>query len=295
MKALQVDKGEVYVIDLRQPNLKENEVLIKLSYAGICRTDIAVMNGTLGKETIIPGHEFSGYIEQGNKRFKKGTAVAVNPIQPCLNCEECKQDLKQLCQYSQMLGLDLNGAFSEYVKVRDDLVYEIPRNVTMQAAAFIEPIAASLAIFNTAIARTEKGAILGESRIAHLMSDIMKHKNYENIDWPVVETKQYDYLIETQADDRTMELAIRLLKPRGRLIIKSRNFKPTSMIFAKLIAKEIQCIAVNYGSFSEALTLLKEGLEVEKLFGNVFSFENYKEAIENAVNQETTKVFLCVE
>lgn len=295
MKALQIDKGKLEVIDVPRPDLKENEVLIKLSSAGICRTDIEVMNGTLGKESIIPGHEFSGYIEQGNTRFTKGSPVAVNPIQPCLNCEECKQDLKQLCQHSQMLGIDVNGAFAEYVKVRDDLVYDIPENVSMQAAAFIEPIAAGLAIFNTDISKTERGAILGGSRIAHLMFEVMNHKGYTNVDWPVIEAKQYDYLIETQADDTTLELAIRLLKPRGRLIIKSRSFKPTSMILGKLVAKEIQCIAVNYGSYPEALLLLKEGLPVEKLFGKVFSLDNYKKAIEEAVQQETTKVFLCVE
>ena len=295
MRAIRKAGSNLSFCTVPKPDLKDDEVLIKVITAGICRTDISVMKGVLGKSQVIPGHEFSGYIELGNSTFQKGDVVAVNPIQNCRKCEQCKSGLAQLCQNSRMLGLDHNGVFAEFVAVRSDLVYKLPENISLKAAAFLEPIAANLAVFNAGLKRSDLGGIVGDNRIANLMIKILRHKEYVNVDWPVNRTRQYDYIIETSADNETIGLAIERLKPRGKLIIKSRSFQPTGMVFSKLVAKELRCIAVNYGTYEEAISLLGEGLDIEELFGKTFRLDQYEEAIEEAIDQETRKVFLCAE
>lgn len=69
---------KVTVKDVPEPEVKPGEVLVKISYAGICGTDLNIYAGThpRAKAPLIPGHEFSGVTMTDCSRFPKGTRVA---------------------------------------------------------------------------------------------------------------------------------------------------------------------------------------------------------------------------
>ena len=78
------------MVDLPVPQPAEDEVLIKVMASGICGTDIHILRGEyMGGYPVVPGHEFSGMVEQvgaGVTRFQVGDRVAVEPNIACDNC-----------------------------------------------------------------------------------------------------------------------------------------------------------------------------------------------------------------
>ena len=125
------------------PTCNDNEVLIKVKYAGICGSDIprAMITGAR-KYPLILGHEFSGVVvETGANvtRVKPNDRVVVAPLIPCEECECCKKGLFGICEHYNLIGTGSNGAFAEYVIAPQNNVLKIPDSLDFVSAAGIEP------------------------------------------------------------------------------------------------------------------------------------------------------------
>src|SRR3989338_11047735 len=111
MKAIIKDKKGLFLRQVPTPVPAATEILIKVIIAGYCRTDAYVTQGKIKtKMPMIPGHKFSGIVERVGKkvkRFKKGDRVAVMPILPD----------REGYYSGSMIGVDIDGAFAEYVVV----------------------------------------------------------------------------------------------------------------------------------------------------------------------------------
>jgi threonine dehydrogenase-like Zn-dependent dehydrogenase len=124
MKAIQiVQAGEIKLADIPRPSIEPNEVLLKIKYVGFCGSDL---NTYLGKNPmvklpVIPGHEIGAVIEAtGNNistHLKTGMSCTVNPYTACGNCPSCRNGRPNACQFNQTLGIQRNGAMSEYITV----------------------------------------------------------------------------------------------------------------------------------------------------------------------------------
>jgi threonine dehydrogenase-like Zn-dependent dehydrogenase len=291
VKAIVTSKCKVSLEEVAIPTPKEDEVLIRVHYSGICRTDLYVIENKISANyPIIAGHEFSGEIVEGKNYFEKGMLVAVNPIIPCGCCASCAQGHEQRCINSQMLGVDLNGSFAEYVVVPASRVYPVSYTSALKAA-YAEPVAACLAVKNTGIGTHEKGLVLGNNRIAKLTELILRELGFRNVDLKPHSVNYYDFAIETMADEAILESALIALVPGGNLIIKSRSERSVPVDFNQLIRKEIKLHAVHYAKFQESIELLEEGLEIDDLIGPQYSLVDYEEAFLHARNSESKKVF----
>lgn len=125
------------------PTFKDNEVLIKVKYAGICGSDVprAMITGAR-KYPLILGHEFSGeVVETGAKvtKVKPNDRVVVAPLIPCKKCHYCKIGLFGICEHYNIIGTGSNGAFAEYVVVPEDNVLKINDSLDCISAAGVEP------------------------------------------------------------------------------------------------------------------------------------------------------------
>lgn len=276
-----------------------DDVLIKIALAGLCRTDVYVAEGIVkAKDPIVLGHEFSGIVEALGKdvsNIKVGERVAVMPILP-------SNDYFPNHPYSisTMIGIEHDGAFGEYIIVPAHAVYRLPDNVPLIAGAYMEPIAASLAVLNADITPQQKGLIYGDNRISRLTERIMNAKGFNNVDVydhsnvdsEPLAANSYDYIIETLATTKTMKHIIRAVKPGGRIVLKSRQHTPVAFDISELVKKDITLQAVNYGSFAESIELVAGGkLKVDDLFGDVYPIENYKEVFTISKTRETKKLF----
>lgn len=303
MKVLLRKEHKVEISTKEVPkNIKPNNVLIKVTLAALCRTDVRVAKGQIGSVfPIVLGHEFTGIIiEQGCSvnKFKIGDRVAVMPIFPCCKCVACKNQKQTACEHPTMLGLDIDGAFAQYVEVPSSSVFKVNDTLSNQYAAYAEPVAASLAILKSGIKKVDKGMIFGTNRIAELTKRIMNACGYENVELvsrtgaKEIESSSFDYIIETLANTESMKEIVRCVKPQGRIVLKSRQFEPLEIIVSELVKKEITLSATNYGSFEQAIELLESGnLNLDDLIGDIHALDNYESVFKNALTVEDKKQF----
>ena len=136
------------------PDILEDEILLKVSYCGICQTDVdEFISGPklFNKIPFIPGHEFGGVVVDVGKRVSKdkiGKIVTVSPLIYCGKCLFCKAGRENLCNNIGYYGIiGHNGGFAEYavVKEQNAILVETPEIVH-----FGEILLISLRIFNLA-------------------------------------------------------------------------------------------------------------------------------------------------
>ncbi|WEA42842.1 NAD(P)-dependent alcohol dehydrogenase [Priestia aryabhattai] len=144
---------EISIETLPIPQIDENEVLIKVMAVGICGSDLHYYTqGRIGKYKVekpfILGHECSGEvvaIGSAVERFRVGDRVAVEPGVTCGHCEACKEGRYNLCPDVQFLATPpVDGAFVQYIKMRQDFVFLIPDSLSCEDAALIEPFSVGI-------------------------------------------------------------------------------------------------------------------------------------------------------
>ena len=135
------------------PEPKEDEVLVKLEYVGICGSDMHYYeNGRIGDYIVEPpfvlGHEPGGVVvEVGKnvKNLKPGDKVALEPGATCGHCEYCKSGKYNLCPDVRFFATPpIDGVFQEYVAHEADLCFKLPDNMDTMEGALIEPLAVGM-------------------------------------------------------------------------------------------------------------------------------------------------------
>jgi D-arabinitol dehydrogenase (NADP+) len=148
MQAAVISKaGEITVSEVNKPIPERGEVLIQVMASGICGTDQHIFQGEyIGGYPIIPGHEFSGIIQELGpdvKRLKVGDRVAVEPNLSCGICYQCLNNKQHLCQNIRAVGVTMSGGFAEFVTAPESAVFPIG-DLSFEEAAFMEPLSCVL-------------------------------------------------------------------------------------------------------------------------------------------------------
>lgn len=186
MKAIRFMQPEVIEYsEIPQPEVKDNEVLAEIAYAGFCATDIELLTGEMihiktgnTKYPIIPGHEWSGTIVAVGKDvrdFKVGDRITSDVSLGCGECEECRKGHYNLCPNREVVGSYKNrqGVFAQYVAVPQRHVYKIPEGLSLEEAALAEP--AATAMYAVSKARIPAGAqvmVIGDGPIGQLAAQL---------------------------------------------------------------------------------------------------------------------------
>lgn len=174
------DKRLLEVTEIPEPLPKKDRVLIKVLKAGICGSDIHYFESGAPKGLVM-GHEFSGIvIDAGDRKdLRVGDRVTGLPISPCGHCEACKTGNVQYCpetwNHAVGLALDNNGAYSEKISVRSDMVLKLPKSITDDEAAMVEPTAVALHAVHLANVKIgNKVLIIGGGIIGLLCAELAK-------------------------------------------------------------------------------------------------------------------------
>ncbi|MFL1895184.1 NAD(P)-dependent alcohol dehydrogenase [Aquimarina sp. 2-A2] len=129
---------------------KKNDVKIKITYCGVCHSDIHTVQNDWGnsKYPVVPGHEIIGRVEEVGsdvKNFKEGDLVGVGcMVDSCQDCSACNDDLEQFCEEGMVgtyngkdkhLGGHTYGGYSEMIVVDEKFVLSIPDNLDEKAVA----------------------------------------------------------------------------------------------------------------------------------------------------------------
>jgi propanol-preferring alcohol dehydrogenase len=127
-----IERNPLQITEAPVPQPERNQVLIKVSACGVCRTDLHVIEGELPKQVlpIIPGHQIIGRIEligDGVANRKAGDRVGVPWLhRTCGECEFCREGKENLCENALFTGWLVNGGYAEYAVAPADFVYPIP-------------------------------------------------------------------------------------------------------------------------------------------------------------------------
>ena len=127
------------------PTPGPGEVLIEVARAGICGTDLHILDGDyeLARFPMTPGHEFSGTVVAtgpGTRHRSVGERVTADPNLPCGGCPECQRGAVNQCHHLGVVGVSRDGAFARYVAVPEAVVVPIG-DLSFAAGAMVEPLA----------------------------------------------------------------------------------------------------------------------------------------------------------
>ncbi|MHA2288686.1 MAG: zinc-dependent alcohol dehydrogenase, partial [Promethearchaeota archaeon] len=147
MRRIVIPKAyEAILEEVEEPRPGTAEVCLKISYCGICGSDLHVFKG---KHPFVPlpatpGHEFSGIISSiggSVSGFKVGDRVTVEPSLVCGKCYNCKIGRYNICNELRVMGCQGDGAMADYLVVPADKLILIPDNLSLKHATLVEPLA----------------------------------------------------------------------------------------------------------------------------------------------------------
>jgi L-gulonate 5-dehydrogenase len=141
--------GQISVQQRDLPQRKEGQALIKIKAAGICGSDIGAFRGTnpLVSYPRIIGHELVGEvveIDSNKHNLTVGSRVVIDPYLYCNKCYPCSLGRTNCCESLKVLGVHVDGGFSEYFLHPADMLVPIPDGMPWTDAALSEPLTIAL-------------------------------------------------------------------------------------------------------------------------------------------------------
>jgi threonine dehydrogenase-like Zn-dependent dehydrogenase len=158
-----------------EPNL--GETLVRVNLAGICGTDLEIIQGYMKYDGIL-GHEFVGTVEKSSNSELVGKRVVGEINAGCRKCNYCEKGMERHCPNRTVLGiLKRNGAFAEFLSLPEKNLHVIPDSVSDEQAVFVEPLAAAFEIGEQVSLQPQWGvAVVGDGRLAQLIIQVLKVK-----------------------------------------------------------------------------------------------------------------------
>ena len=142
MKALVLQKPEQASIEtVAEPVVAKGEVLLKVRMVGFCGSDLNSFRGLnpLVSYPRILGHEVSAtVVHDVDSAFRSGTDVALSPYTSCGQCPSCQRGRQNACQFNQTLGVQRDGALSQFIAVPREKLY--PARLTLKELCLVEPL-----------------------------------------------------------------------------------------------------------------------------------------------------------
>ena len=314
MKALRFDgKNLNYIEDYPKP--QTGEALVKVSMAGICGTDLEILQGYMSYEGVL-GHEFVGLVVESQNKDLIGKRVVGEINVGCEKCDSCKKGMQRHCPNRSVLGiLNRDGAFAEFLSLPEKNLHVIPDSVTDRQAVFVEPIAAAFEIKEQVLLKPDwHVAIVGDGRLSQLIISVLKtscsditcfgrHQNkLERLEKLGIKTKRgiesdeefsYDLVVEATGRNSGFLDSMKLVKPKGIVILKSTIASKENLDLTPAVVNEITLVGSRCGPFRPAINALASGIiSVDGLIDSEYPLEKFKEAFDQAKNSKTLKVVL---
>ncbi len=314
MKALYFD-GNKLTLDSNYTEPKDGECLVKVGLAGICGTDLEILRGYMSYKGIL-GHEFVGTVVESENEKLVGKKVVGEINVGCNKCSSCENGLERHCPNRTVLGiLNRDGAFAQYLRLPEKNLHVIPEIISDIQAVFVEPLAAAFEILEQVkIDSSWKVGIVGDGRLAQLITRVLKlscnniwcfgkHENKlkkleklnVNTRNEISETdeKSFDLVIEATGRDSGFLDSLRLVKPRGTVILKSTIASKNNLDLSPAVVHEITFVGSRCGPFKPAIDALASGIvQVDDLIESTYSIDDYKDAFELASKPNSLKVII---
>lgn len=274
------------------PNPKDDEVLVKLEYVGICGSDMHYYEtGAIGDYVVEPpfvlGHEPGGtVVEVGRnvKHLKVGDRVALEPGKTCGHCEFCREGKYNLCPEVVFFATPpVDGVFQEYVAHEADLCFKLPDNVSTLEGALIEPLAVGFHAANQGGAHAGQTAVvMGAGCIGLVSMMALKAEGVSRVYVVDVMQKRLDKALELGADGvingkdgDAVDAVRKLTGGRGcDLVIETAGTEITTRQAIHMTKKGATIVLVGYSKTGEMTLPMSLALDKELTFKTVFRYRH---------------------
>ncbi len=274
------------------PKAKDNEVLVKLEYVGICGSDLHYYEtGAIGDYVVEPpfvlGHEPGGtVVEVGKnvKHLKAGDRVALEPGKTCGHCEFCKTGRYNLCPDVVFFATPpVDGVFQEYVAHEADLCFKLPDNVSTLEGALIEPLAVG---FHAAIQGDahlgQKAVVMGAGCIGLVSMMALKARGVSEVYVVDIMEKRLEKALELGADgvingakEEVLDKVKELTGGAGiDLVIETAGTEITTRQAIQMAKKGSNIVLVGYSKSGEMTLPMSLVLDKELTLKTVFRYRH---------------------
>ena len=307
------------------PQPKRGEVLIKVHTAAICGTDVHInkwdpWSQSRIKPPLIFGHEFYGEVVElgeGVTKVEKGQFVSVEGHFTCGKCYFCKTGNAHICQDLEIVGVDRDGCFAEYVTVPEDNTWLWDIDITPEVASILDPFgnavhtalatdligknvlitgmgpiglcavmiakaAGAAKVFATDISeyRMNLARELGANRVI----DVTKEDSVKII-MDDTKGKGVDVVLEMSGNPKGINDAFTVLRRGGFFSMLGIPSKPVEINLADAIVfKGATVQGINgrkmYDTWYKAQGLLAAGLEIERVITHRLKFDDIAQGFE---------------
>ena len=284
--------GKMGYVERPIPEVKPDEVLVKLEYVGICGSDMHYYEtGAIGDYVVEPpfvlGHEPGGtVVEVGSnvKHLKVGDRVALEPGKTCGKCEFCRSGKYNLCPDVIFFATPpVDGVFQEYVAHEAALCFKLPDNVSTLEGALIEPLAVGFHAANQGNAHAGQTAVvMGAGCIGLVSMMALKAEGVSKVYVVDVMQKRLDKALELGADGvinamevDTVEELMRLTDGKGcDLAIETAGTEITTRQCVQAVKKGATIVCVGYSKTGEMTLPMSLALDKEIRFETVFRYRH---------------------
>jgi len=319
MQGLFLERGRLSLRDdLPMPVAGVGEALIQVRLAGVCSTDLEIVKGYAGDYRGVLGHEFVGVVVETGAETSgawTGRRVVGTINLGCGRCAVCLGDGPEHCPNRTTLGIhNKDGVFADYVTLPLANLLSVPDDVPDEAAVFAEPLAAALRIREQmAVRPTARTAVVGPGRLGLLVAQVMAlagtdvvvlGRRPESLSLPrelglvtaLVGDQaddSYDVVVEATGNDAGFAHSLRIVRPRGTLVLKSTFHGNANISLTKLVVGEVTVVGSRCGPFAPALRLLRQGaVQVRPLIEAEYPLREGLAAFNHAARPGVRKILL---
>jgi threonine dehydrogenase-like Zn-dependent dehydrogenase len=317
--------------DYPMPTPTTGEALIRISLVGICNTDLEIVRGYMGFHGVL-GHEFVGIVEQiyGDTVLQqyghlldKRVVGEINAACYRADCYYCQRGIPSQCPNRTTLGIDRrDGAFAEYLMLPVQNLHPVPDNVSNEEAVFVEPLAANFEILEQVhLHPTDSVVILGDGKMGQLAAQVLTLTGCElamvghnpaklslvasrgirtcllddAAHFILEHGRRADVVVECTGSASGLEMALRIVRPRGTLILKSTVAGSSTLNLAPIVIDEIRVQGSRCGPFPPALRALSQKLvDIHPLISACYALDEGLAAFERATQKGVLKVLMRV-
>jgi len=267
--------------DVPTPQPAQDEVLVRVRLAGICNTDLEMVRGYYPFTGII-GHEFVGEVVESPDPSLIGARITSEINMVCGKCNTCLRGNPTHCENRTTLGIhDRPGCFAEYLTLPLENLHLIPDSLSDEDAVFAEPLAAALQIQQQVhIHPSDRVLIIGAGRLGQLIAqvlaltgcdlqvvvrhsyqrEILAKRGIISLAEDQIVPRKCDLVVDATGSPEGFSLALKAVRPRGTLVLKSTYADVLMLNISSLVVDEITVIGSRCGPFEPALRLLEKGL-----------------------------------
>jgi threonine dehydrogenase-like Zn-dependent dehydrogenase len=315
MVSVHLGAGKVEVRHTAQPARPEGFALIRLLLGGICNTDLELQRGYYGFSGV-PGHEFVGEVVAADSKELIGKRVVGEINLACGHCSWCRRGLGRHCPDRSVLGIVRHpGAFCEFLTLPESNLHVIPDAIPLESAVFTEPLAAACEILEQVqMPCGSPVAVLGDGKLGLLAAQVLQANGYRvhqfgrhpeklriaaragvttEVRGEHLPEAEYRWVVDATGSQAGLRAAIRMVEPRGTIILKSTVHGEIPLDTAPVIVNEITLVGSRCGRFEPALELLQLGaIDVGSMISERMPLAGAPAAFERAAQQGVMKVLL---